>query len=102
MAPCLQAPDDLICPITHSVMHNPVVTEAGTVYEEWALRNHLASSKKDPLSNQPISADDLRPVYVLRSKAKEYATNTARRCIEQGVAVTAAVLHVWTMLSILL
>ena len=80
----LQAPDDLLCPILHTVMRNPVITEAGTMYEESAIRNHLARfSNKDPLSNQPIS-DDLRPVYVVRSKAKEYATNTARVCIERG------------------
>ena len=79
----MQAPDDLICPIMHSVMRNPVITQVGNVYEEAAIRNHLLRSNKDPLSNQPIS-DDLRPVYVLRSKAKEYATTAARRCIERG------------------
>jgi hypothetical protein len=78
----LQAPNDLLCPIMHSVMRNPVCTTVGNVYEEEAIRAHLKRSNKDPLSNQEIS-DDLRPVFVLRSKAKEYATTTALRCIER-------------------
>lgn len=85
----MQAPDDLLCPIMHSLMRNPVITQAGNVYEEAAIRQTFLSRSnnlehKDPLSNQIIS-DDLRPVYVLRSKAMEYATTTARRCIERGV-----------------
>jgi hypothetical protein len=84
----MQAPDDLICPILHSLMRNPVITEVGTMYEEEAIRTHLTRSNKDPLSNQTIS-NDLRPVYLIRSKAKEYATSTARRCIEIGVVVSA-------------
>jgi U-box domain len=67
----MQAPEDLRCPITHSVFRSPVVTSVGTVYEEAAINKHLESSATDPLSNQHIEDKRLIPVFVLRSRAKQ-------------------------------
>ena len=78
----MQAPDDLLCPITHAVFRSPVVTSVGTVYEEHAILQHLESSSMDPLTNQRIEDERLIPVYLLRSRAKQYAVDTARACID--------------------
>ena len=78
----VQAPDDLLCPITYELFTNPVITTVGTVYEEKAIRLHMQRSFNDPLTGQPIE-ERLTPVIFLRSKAKEYAQRTATQCMER-------------------
>eukprot|EP00892_Ulva_mutabilis_P004001 jgi/Ulvmu1/1973/UM012_0135.1 len=77
-----QVPEELLCPITHAVFRNPVITSVGTVYEERAILQHLQRTTTDPLSNQKIDNAKLTPVFVLRSKAKQYATSTATKCLD--------------------
>ena len=72
-----------MCPITHAVFRSPVVTTAGTVYDEAAIRQHLEVSSVDPLSNQQITDKQLIPVYLLRSRAKQYAVSTAKQCVDR-------------------
>lgn len=79
----MQVPEELVCPITHAVFRNPVITAVGTVYEERAIRQHLQHNQTDPLTNQKIEDAKLTPVFVLRSKAKQYATSTAARCLDR-------------------
>ena len=79
----VQAPDELVCPITHALFRSPVVTAAGTVYEERAIAQHLATTSKDPLTNQPLHDHKLTPVFLLRSRAEQYAVSTASACVQR-------------------
>lgn len=82
----MQPPDDLVCPITHSVFRSPVITSAGTIYEEQAIKQHLTKSLQDPLTQQEITAEQLIPVYLLKNRAKQYASSTARMCLEEALS----------------
>ena len=74
-----------MCPITHSVFQSPVITVAGTVYEEEAIKEHLHHTATDPLTNAPLTDARLTPVFLLRRRAKEYATFTANTCIDRAL-----------------
>jgi hypothetical protein len=77
----VQVPDELVCPITHTIFRSPVVTSVGTVYEEEAIAKHLRTSSKDPLTNQTIKDKKLTPVFLLRSRAEQFARSTAAACV---------------------
>jgi hypothetical protein len=79
----LQAPEDLVCPITRAVFRSPVVTTVGTVYEEIAISQHLKTCSTDPLTNQTITDKRLTPVFLVRSRSRQYASETARACIDK-------------------
>lgn len=81
----MQAPDDLRCPITHSLFHDPVITMAGSIYERSAILEHLQDSSRDPLTGSDLPSVQLTPVFLLKSRAREYAERAIRAAIEQAV-----------------
>eukprot|EP00887_Chlorella_sp_A99_P000424 scaffold17.g424.t1 len=80
----LEPPAELVCPITHSVFLDPVLTAAGHVYERAAIERHFERSDSDPMSNQRLVNKSLTPVYVLKARALEYRESTARACVERA------------------
>lgn len=46
--------DDIICPITHEILKEPVVGDDGHIYEKEALYNWIQKSNISPLTRQPI------------------------------------------------
>jgi Hint-domain/VWA / Hh protein intein-like/U-box domain/von Willebrand factor type A domain len=51
----------LLCPITQSIMVNPVIAEDGYTYERDAIINWLRQSNLSPMTRRPISASKLMP-----------------------------------------
>ncbi|CAG0891787.1 unnamed protein product [Cyprideis torosa] len=47
-------PVEFFCPITHSIMSDPVVAEDGYSYERSALLHWLTQKPRSPLTNKPI------------------------------------------------
>jgi len=61
-----EIPEHFCCPITLSLMNDPVISPSGHSYEREAILEHLGKHKTDPLTNEPISIGDLRPNRGLR------------------------------------
>lgn len=58
----LEIPEDIICPITHQIMTDPVIlVESGNTYEREAILKWLKTRKSDPATNEPISDEAIAP-----------------------------------------
>mmetsp|Transcript_19839 Transcript_19839/g.43073 ORF Transcript_19839/g.43073 Transcript_19839/m.43073 type:complete len:387 (+) Transcript_19839:260-1420(+) len=51
----------LLCPISHSLMDNPVVAPSGHTYDADSIRTWLQKNPVDPLNRKPLSAVRLYP-----------------------------------------
>jgi hypothetical protein len=58
---------DFLCPITHEVMFDPVVTSSGHSYERSAIALWLRESNIDPKTGVRLTSKLLFPNHVLRS-----------------------------------
>ncbi|ETI27309.1 hypothetical protein G647_09499 [Cladophialophora carrionii CBS 160.54] len=65
-------PDWLIDPITFEVMHDPIVTPTGVSYERASLLKHIKANGCDPLTRQPLRADQLIPNVALKNACSEF------------------------------
>jgi hypothetical protein len=61
-----------ICPITNEFMENPVITIYGTHYEKTAIIDWLSRNQRDPLTNQPLTINDLTDDEEYKRNIKEY------------------------------
>jgi len=59
-------PEHLCCPITLTIMSDPVIAISGNTYEREAILEHLSKHKTDPLTNEPMTIADLRPNRALK------------------------------------
>jgi len=61
-----EIPEHFCCPITLSLMNDPVIAPSGHSYEREAILGHLSKHTTDPLTNGPLSIADLRPNRALK------------------------------------
>lgn len=61
----------IICPVSHEIMADPVITEYGNTYDRYYIEKWLTENDTDPLSGTLISKTVYPNVYV-RNKVKEY------------------------------
>jgi hypothetical protein len=61
-----EAPHEYLCPITHDVMHDPVMTEDGQTYEREAITTWVGLHHTCPMTRKPI-AKQLFPNRVLKA-----------------------------------
>ena len=75
-----QIPKDFICPITQSIMIDPVMTINGESYEKHAIlkwfRRSSKKNTKDPLSNETLKTRKVVPNLVLSRLTRSYIENT--------------------------
>lgn len=50
-------PAEFLCPITHEIMGNPVISMDGFTYEYSAIKKWLSLKKSSPMTNQPVEPD---------------------------------------------
>jgi len=67
-----EVPEDFLCPITTTVMEDPVVAADGMTYERKAIEEWLARKKTSPLTGQDLESVVLYPNFNLRSRIKEW------------------------------
>ena len=84
-----EEPADYVCPITHEIMTDPVVTADGQSYERYAIEQWLRHSTLSPLTNEPLSHLALTPNMALRRLIREWieqreAAGLARRVPSHG------------------
>ena len=65
-------PVELICPITQTLMHDPVLTVQGNVYERAAITEWLQSHATDPVTNAPLTALTLIPCNPIKAEVEAF------------------------------
>jgi hypothetical protein len=68
----MEAPDSFLCPVTHDLMEEPVVTSDGMTYEREAIEEWLRDHDISPLTGERLAHTQLTPNLVLRSLIQEY------------------------------
>lgn len=59
--------EEYCCPITNSLMEDPVMTKYGHSYERAAITEWLSQRSTDPLTNKPLTLADLFPNRALKN-----------------------------------
>ncbi|KAL7463009.1 hypothetical protein ACHAXS_003402, partial [Conticribra weissflogii] len=67
-------PSYFFCPLTQTIMKDPVLTPDGSTFERRAILRYLILSPENPLTGNPLSADDLEEDRLVRG-----AIDKARR-----------------------
>merc|ERR1712224_927161 len=67
-------PKELICPILHSLMKDPVSTADGHTFERTAIARWLQSNDTSPLTGMRLTNKMLTPNHGLRSLAESFAS----------------------------
>ena len=67
-----EIPKEFICPITLTIMKDPVIMPDGQTYERTAIDKALKSSPFSPLTKKPLSMKDALPNYALKSMIEKY------------------------------
>lgn len=65
-------PVEFVCPITQTLMQDPVLTVQGNVYERAAITEWLQSHTRDPLTNSPLTALTLVPCNPIKSEIEAF------------------------------
>jgi hypothetical protein len=55
----------LLCPITTTLLENPVVSHSGHTFSESAIQRWLQEHNTNPLTNEPMFATELVPNYIV-------------------------------------
>ena len=64
--------EELKCPITQTIMNEPVITPYGTTYEKTAIIDWIKKNKTDFKTNKFLNEDMLIPNYILKVAIKNY------------------------------
>lgn len=56
-----KVPEELLCPISYTIMNEPVIDRYGDTYEKSAIVEWLKKNKSSPLNRRPIEKEDLIP-----------------------------------------
>jgi Mg-chelatase subunit ChlD len=67
-----EIPKEFLCPITLSIMKEPVLMSDGQTYEKSAIEKALAISPLSPITKQPLSMKDAKPNYALKSLIENF------------------------------
>ena len=70
-------PEEFLCPITLTLMHDPVIGPDGHSYERSAIVQWLRTNPHSPLTRQPMTASSLQTNYSLKTAIERY--NSASR-----------------------
>lgn len=63
----MTTPDEFLCPITLTLMSDPVIGGDGHTYERSAITQWLLTNPHSPLTRQSMTAQSLKPNYALKT-----------------------------------
>uniref|UniRef100_A0A6C0APV3 U-box domain-containing protein n=1 Tax=viral metagenome TaxID=1070528 RepID=A0A6C0APV3_9ZZZZ len=72
-----QVPDEFICPITTSIMSDPVIGSDGHTYERSAITEWLRAHTTSPITREPMNVQGLRPNHSLKSMIQRFNATPA-------------------------
>ena len=61
-----------ICPISHIMMINPVITPYGTTYEKSEILKWIEKNNNDFMAKKPLNKEMLVTNFILKAKMREY------------------------------
>ena len=70
----LEIPEDLCCPITTSLMRDPVATSDGQSYEREAIEAWLENNDTSPLTGAPLEDKKLTPIVLVRNSVNRFVS----------------------------
>ena len=65
-------PEDLLCPISHELMVDPVLAADGHAYERAHIDEWLTRSHTSPLTGEPLANAHLLPCHAIRKMAEAW------------------------------
>jgi hypothetical protein len=65
-------PEEFLCPITHEIMKDPVVTSDGNTYERQAIEQWLKRNNTSPLTNAPLANKKVIPNQHLKNTISKF------------------------------
>ena len=65
-------PNNFICPITHKIIEDPVITCDGYSYERIAITHWLTIRRTNPVTNEPLVNINLIPNHSLRGSITDF------------------------------
>jgi hypothetical protein len=71
-------PNEWLCPITLSVMRDPVIAEDGHSYERSAIEQWFGTSNHSPKTGAPLRSTHLIPNHALRNTIEDFFRNHPR------------------------
>jgi len=77
-----EEPVDYLCPITHELMVDPVVTADGQSYERAAIEQWLKHSTLSPLTNEPLAHLALTPNMALKRLICEWSAQRKEASVQ--------------------
>ena len=67
-------PEELVCPLTHELMVDPVILMgSGQTYERAPLERWLATHDTDPMTGAKLTRKDLAENVLVRSMCRRYS-----------------------------
>ena len=70
---------ELLCPITHELMRDPVLATDGHTYERGAIENWFQRHQTSPMTNQPLTSKTVFPNHAIKS-----LTSREQRYLRRG------------------
>ena len=77
-------PDGFMCPISHGVMTNPVMTVDGHTYERFHIVQWLLEHDTSPLTNEKLESLQLKPNYALKKAIESWQARNQRAEAERS------------------
>ena len=68
-------PEYLICPLTKELYNYPVISPDGNTFERSAILECLRGSQKDPISDNPLTEENLFPNYAIADSVFKFKMN---------------------------
>lgn len=68
-------PDFFMCPLTLDWFTDPVVTRYGTTYDSEPLSEWVSAYQSDPITNKPLSPNDIFPNHIILRAQETYRLN---------------------------
>ena len=69
------APEELLCPLTHELMVDPVMTQGGHTYERVVIERWLTTHNTDPLTGAVLHDLTLRPNVLVRGMCRKWSAH---------------------------
>ena len=68
----MTTPNEFLCPITLTLMSDPVMGSDGQTYERAAITQWLGTNPHSPLTRQPMTVQSLKPNYSLKAAIERF------------------------------
>jgi hypothetical protein len=68
-----EQPEEFICPITMSVMNDPVILPSGHSYEREAIEQWVQAHQTDPLTMNAVTLEEVRPNRALKTAIERWS-----------------------------